>query len=240
MHWDYAAILLFLGVIVPLVGKWRVDRMLRREDTTSLQRIRVYGSTVIFQWSLVAFILWRTRAHHLSLAALGVAVPKPYYAAVVGVALTALMLANQLVSLRLLGKRPEDLKGKLAQVALRIFPRTVSEQVLFFGVVVTVAICEEVMFRGFVQGLFQALSGYEAVAIVVSSIWFSAAHLYQGKRGLISTFVVGMLFATARAISSSLLPVVIAHFAIDLIAGYFFPGRLRLLLAQESVQSQSL
>jgi membrane protease YdiL (CAAX protease family) len=45
--------------------------------------------------------------------------------------------------------------------------------------------------------------------------------LYQGKKGLVTTFVVGMLFSIIRIWSGSLLPSVVAHAGIDLIAGLF-------------------
>jgi membrane protease YdiL (CAAX protease family) len=47
------------------------------------------------------------------------------------------------------------------------------------------------------------------------------AHLYQGKRGLITTFVVGIILVSVRIWTGSLLPVIVAHAAIDLVAGLY-------------------
>jgi membrane protease YdiL (CAAX protease family) len=231
MHWDYEAILIFLGVVLPLVGKWRVEGILRGAATTQADRLRLYASTIAFQWSLTAVILWRTNARGMNIAALGLAAPFPVRTAIVSLGLMGLLLANQLLSLSQLSARPDQLRGKLAQVALRIFPQDRIERLVFLGVVATVAICEELIFRGFVQGLFQGLFSNAAAGILISAGVFGLAHLYQGRRGVIATCIVGLLFACARYGTGSLLPCVAGHFVVDLVAGYMFPGRLRAAMA---------
>jgi membrane protease YdiL (CAAX protease family) len=59
------------------------------------------------------------------------------------------------------------------------------------------------------------------IAGLLSSLWFSLAHLYQGKRGVITTFVVGSILVSVRVWTGSVLPVMIAHAAIDLVAGLY-------------------
>lgn len=234
MHWDYAIILGFLAAALPLMGKLRVERILRRPGITQAERLRLYASTIAFQWLLVAVILWRTAAHAISIAALGLALPKPGLTVAVSIGLVALVLANQLVSLRFVGSRPEELHGKLAQVALRIFPQDHIERLAFVGVVSTVAICEELIYRGFAQTLFAAVLHSGVAGVFISAVLFSFAHLYQGKRGLIATFIVGLVFSLARFSTGSLIPSVAGHFVVDLIAGYMFPRKLREALALES------
>jgi membrane protease YdiL (CAAX protease family) len=233
MHWDYTIILAFLAAVLPLMGKWRVERILRRPGMRRTERLRLYASTITFQWLLVAVILWRTRVRGVSVAALGLALPRPGLAIAVSIGLVALVLANQLVSLRFVGSRPEELRGKLAEVALRIFPQDHVERLTFFGVVSTVAICEELIYRGFVQTIFERALRTGVAGVVISAVMFSFAHLYQGKRGLIATLVVGVVFSIARFYTASLLPSIAAHFVVDLIAGYMFPRRLREALARE-------
>jgi membrane protease YdiL (CAAX protease family) len=230
MHWDYALLLMLLGLVVPLVGRWRVHRILRGPDPKQADRLRLYASTIAFQWIVVALIIWRCGVHGMSTSELGLAAPRPILVAFVSVGLVTLVLANQFISLGQLGKRPEDLRGNLAQVALRIFPRDNMERLIFVGVVSTVAICEELMYRGFVQALLLNLSGAVAVGILGAGVLFGWAHFYQGKRGVIATCIVGILFSGVRAWTGSLIPVVAAHFAMDLIAGYLFPRALRLEL----------
>lgn len=236
MHWDYAIFLIFLGAVVPLVGKWRVARILRGPDTSQADRLRLYASTIAFQWLLTAVIVWRAGDYGMNNRVLGLAADRATFTAVISAGLVALVLANQLVSLRLVGRRSEELHSKLAQVALRIFPQDRLERLIFIGVIATVAICEEFIYRGFVQGLFANIFQSALAGVLISAGMFSLAHLYQGKRGLIATCVVGLIFSGARAITGSLIPGVAAHFVVDFVAGFLFPARLRAALAAEASQ----
>jgi membrane protease YdiL (CAAX protease family) len=66
-----------------------------------------------------------------------------------------------------------------------------------------------------------------AAAAILSSAWFSLAHLYQGRRGLITTFVVGMIFSLMRVWTGSLIPAIAAHIGIDLVVGICSSNLLR-------------
>lgn len=227
MRADYAVILLFLGAVVPVIGRWRVERILRGPETTKVDRLRLYASTIAFQWILVGVIFWRTSAHGLGAAEMGLGRPSLGLTAAVSTLLAALLLANQLISLKYVGARPQDLRSKLAQVALRIFPQDQLERLVFFAVVITVALCEELIYRGFSQAIFQNVTRSTLGGIVLSALLFAVAHAYQGRRGIIATCIVGLLFAVARSITGSLIPCVVGHFIVDFVAGYLFPGRLR-------------
>jgi hypothetical protein len=115
-------------------------------------------------------------------------------------------------------------------LALKLFPQDDIERLVFFGLVATVAICEELIYRGFVQRVFERWSGDQVFAgILGSAVFFALAHLYQGTRGLASTFLIGLLFSVIRALTGSLLAPMIAHFVADLTVGLLAPGRLRTL-----------
>jgi uncharacterized protein len=228
MHWDFALILVFFAVAVPLLGRRRIRQLTRMPETTKRDRLRVYASTVAFQWFAVVVVLWRASAHQIPLENLGIGLPRPALTAVVSVALAALVLANQLLSLRRLSTHPAEAKGALPQLAMKIFPQDSGERFAFFAVVVTVAVCEELIFRGFIQRVFENWSGGLVLAGILGSAGiFGVAHLYQGRRGLITTFVVGLLFAAIRAWTGSLLAPLIAHFFADITAGLLAPLYMR-------------
>jgi uncharacterized protein len=236
MHWDFALILLFFAAAVPLLGRRRIQRLMSMTETTKRDRLTLYASTVVFQWFAVAIIIWRVSVHGIPLADLGLGVPRPAVTALATVGLSGLVLANQLISLRRITTHPETVRGILPQLALKVFPQDSAERVAFFAVVFTVAICEEVIFRGFAQHVFTLWSGGIILAgILGSAALFGLAHLYQGVRGLIATFVVGILFAAIRWWTGSLLAPLAAHFIADITAGFVAPGRLR---AAAQVQSE--
>jgi membrane protease YdiL (CAAX protease family) len=232
MHWDFALILIFFGTAVPLLGQRRIRQLMRVPETTKRDRLTLYASTVAFQWFAVAVVLWRVKTHQISFARLGLAIPSPTLTVIVSIVLASLVLVNQLFSLRRLVTHPAEARGVLPQLALKIFPQDSVERLAFFAVVVTVAVCEELIYRGFVQRAFEDWSGGLVVAgILGSAAMFAVAHLYQGRRGLITTLVVGLFFAGIRAWTGSLVAPLIAHFIADLTAGMLAPARLRLALA---------
>lgn len=228
MPWDFAIILLFLGLAVPWLGYRRVRRLMQAPSITTIERLGLYVSTLILQWVITGLVLWRTRAHAIRPAQLGLSVPRPFLTATVSAVVSLLLLVNQLFAIRRLASRPQEIKGMIPQLARKIFPQNRIEQFVFVALVVTVAVCEETIYRGFVQSVFQdLLTGSVIGGVVLSAVFFSMAHVYQGRRGLISTFAIGLVFASVRAWTGSLVPSISAHFVADLVVGLRAPIRLR-------------
>lgn len=237
MHWDYIAILLFLGVIAPTLGYFRVRRLLQIPATSSMERLTLYATTIAFQWAIVAMIVWRTAVYGVAPEQFGLAARNGELTASIAIGLSFVLLANQMFSIRKLAANPQQIKGMIVEMALKIFPQGGIERLAFVALVITVAICEEFIYRGFIQGLFQSVGGSAAAGIVGSAVLFAAAHLYQGRRGLVSTFIVGVVFATTRWWTGNLLPAICAHFVADLAAGLYAPGKFRAALASRSSDS---
>ena len=103
-------------------------------------------------------------------------------------------------------------------LTIKLMPQTAPERLAFFALVTTVALCEETIYRGFIQRLFLNVSnGSIAIAILGAAVFFALAHLYQGRRGLMVTLVAGAIFSAVRAWTGSLIPTMAAHF----VASYF-------------------
>jgi len=238
MHWDFALILSVLGIAVPLLGRRRVGQLMRTSSTTKMDRLSLYATTLTFQWIAAGVILWRAAAHGIGATQLGLAIGNPALTVTITVVLSALVLVNQLLSLRRLVSRPAEVEGLLPQLALKLFPQDNVERLAFFALVVTVAICEELVYRGFVQCVFQDWSrGSVTVGVLGSAVYFSIAHMYQGRRGLTSTLVAGLIFAAARAWTGSLLPPIAAHFVADITVGILAPGKILSATSKEITQA---
>jgi membrane protease YdiL (CAAX protease family) len=222
--WDFAIILVVLAVLVPWRGSRRVRALLAAESLTTADRISVYASTIALQWAVTAIVLWRCIAHGLRLEDLGFSTSHPWLILSVASGLAILITANQLASLQRLAQLPPEKQGFFRAFSLKLLPRNSVEGLAFFALVVTVSICEEVIYRGFVQRVFQNLGGGSVtVGIFASAAFFSLAHLYQGRRGLAGTFIAGCIFSGARAWTGSLIPPMIAHFSADALAGFLAP-----------------
>ena len=218
--WDLLAILLVLAIAVPWRGAVRVRALLNRGELRSSERIAIYGSTIVFQWALAGLTAWRCAAHDWTLAGVGVANPKPISTIIVAVVLVLLLGFVQFVAFRQLSRMPLEQRGRLGAVAQKLMPQNFTEAVPFFVLVCTVSVCEEFLYRGFVFSLVErAFSGSVLAAIIGSSAIFGIGHYYQGRRGVINTSVLGGIFAAVRAWTGSLVPAMLGHFAVDLIAG---------------------
>ena len=238
MPWDFALILIFLAVAVPWLGRRRIRQLFAMQQTTKMDRLSLYASTIVFQWLAAAVILWRTSAHGIRAAQLGLAIPSPRLTIAAAIVLSILILLNQIFSLRRIAGNPAEIRGILPQLALKVFPQDDVERLAFFALVSTVALCEEMIYRGFVQFVFQSWSGGAIIVGIVGSAGiFALAHLYQGRRGLVSTSVIGLLFSAIRAWTGSLLAPLVAHFVADLAAGFLAPRKLRAAVASRDRQA---
>ena len=229
--WDFTLILIVLAVLVPWRGAVRVRRLLAQSALTTTQRLSLYASTIAFQWLIVAVISWRSCSRHLSPNELGLVVSVVWQTATITVVFTALLCLNQWAGLRKIALVPVDQRGFLFQFTQKIMPQTPIESPAFVALALTAGLSEEFVYRGFVLAVLRrVLSGSvfgAFIAIVVSSLWFALAHLYQGHRGIITTFVVGILFSIVRTWSGNLVPAVVGHIGVDLVAGLYAPRMLR-------------
>jgi membrane protease YdiL (CAAX protease family) len=145
--------------------------------------------------------------------------------------LTAFLCTTQFLALRRMSQPPPERLHRatrgaafVQQMATKIFPQIGIEKLAFAALCATVALCEEFLYRGFAfAAIHQATHGMWAASVLGSSILFAAAHLYQGRRGLFSTFLIGVVFASVRAFVHSLAPSIVAHFCVDLLGGLLVP-----------------
>jgi membrane protease YdiL (CAAX protease family) len=224
LPWDFVVILLVLGIVVPWRGMVRVRGLLAVPALSSAERISLYASTIAFQWLAASVTAWRAVARGLDAATLGLAPDDPAPGLILGAAMAVILASLQMASLRQLSRLPAEKRGHLYRISAKIMPRNLTEALVFVALVGTVSLCEELLYRGFAFAVFKQLGdGSAAVAVAGSSALFAVGHLYQGRRGVASTFVLGLLLAGARTLSASLLPSIMAHLAVDLMAGLAGP-----------------
>jgi len=230
--WDFALILIVLGVLLPWRGAVRIKKLLRREHLTTADRLVLYASTIAFQWLAVAVVAWRCHVRGLNAQRLALVYSDPFLILITSVVLSSFLGATQIFSLRRLARSPAHRQQHLPHLAQIVMPHNSIEALVFVALVSTVALCEEYLYRGFAFAAFQdAAGGSTFLAAIGSSALFALGHLYQGRRGLRTTFIVGILFAAARIATATLVPSIAAHFVTDLVAGFAGPRILRTPLA---------
>jgi len=208
-----------------------MKRLLSKAELTTADRVSLYKSTIFFQWLIVGIVVWRCVARGVGPDELGIAVSDPWRITWTTIALAGFLCVNQIIGLRRITRMPEDKRGSLFAITERIMPRGTRETILFAALACTAGISEEFLYRGFAfmafVRVFVNFVPPNAVAAILSSAWFSLAHFYQGRRGIITTFVVGMIFALFRIWTGRLIPAIVSHAGIDLVVGIYAAKLLR-------------
>jgi membrane protease YdiL (CAAX protease family) len=62
--------------------------------------------------------------------------------------------------------------------------------------------------------------------VILTAVLFALAHAYQGRSGILGTFVMGILFGVVRLAYDTLIPVMMMHTVVDLVAGIAGPRYL--------------
>jgi membrane protease YdiL (CAAX protease family) len=192
-------------------------------------RWRMWRSTFVQEWLLVAVGILLFTAFHRPLAALGFKMPTGWRLWA-SVAFLAGVVANYLYTVRRVArsaKTQASVRAQLGQLSL-LLPHTPRELRGFAVLSLTAGFCEEFLFRGyFIWALAPVLTWWGAAAL--SAPLFGLAHAYQGRVGIVRTTLVGVAFVAVFAIFDSLYPAIALHAIIDLAAG---------LLAWQALRAQ--
>jgi membrane protease YdiL (CAAX protease family) len=226
MPWDFWLIFVVLGVVLPLRGRIRLQKLLSTPHTTKRDRMTLYISTIAFQWLAVALAAWRARARGLSLEELGLLVHGRERVAVAAIVGAATLGGLQWLNLRRMSRTPGKARDFMQALAERILPHARIELLLFLALSVTAGLCEEFLYRGFAMAALTRAPLPVWGIVLVSSVLFALAHLYQGRGGLVSTLVIGTVFGTARIAYDGLAAVSLWHITIDAVAGVAGPRYL--------------
>jgi uncharacterized protein len=228
MHADYILILIILAVLVPWRSRNRIRTLVGSNGLTARERVSLYLSTITFQWLACIIIGWRLLVHRAGLANIGLSIRGLRQVIVVAIVVSIPLALNQILGVKRLANLSVEKRGFIGQIAEKLLPRTRREKCAAVALVLTVAICEEFIYRGFIEYLFQEWTASSLAGAAISAAFFAIAHLYQGRRGIITTFIIGLVFSGARIWTGSLIPSIVIHFTIDFTGGL---ASLRLLAA---------
>ena len=203
---------LLLGVGVPVLAYITA----RRPEIYQIPRRALYLSAVISQWALAlvgALVVLATGRGFAGAGFGGVAISEflRWTSLLVIVALAALAIW---LFLEHLGWWPEE-----SDLVRLLIPETAREKVWAVLLVApTAAVCEEFLYRGFLLAQISEWLDSEWWALIVSSVIFALAHIYQGPSGMARVALLGALLAYPVLRLGSLYPSMAAHFVIDVVA----------------------
>lgn len=196
----------------------------RQHNVTSARgRVILYSSTIVMEWLLVGYIVLGIRKRGVRLRELiqGRWSSAGKFFLDVGIAVAfwvaASIVLGSLGYLLGLGNAnaAADAKAKLSFMV----PRSLGELALFLGVSATAGFCEEVIFRGYLQRQFAAITGSAVAGVVLQAVIFGAGHGYEGSARMLLIAVYGAMFGVLALWRRSLRPGMIAHGLHDGIEG---------------------
>jgi len=182
-------------------------------------RVRFYAVTLIFEWLLFVVVLTGVRQSGASvLIVLG-----DHWQSVrqmlrdIGIAVGFWIVAAMLLwifgwLLRI---------GALGRNMQFMLPHRSFELAPWIALSVTAGICEETVFRGYLQRQFMALTKSALAGILLSAVAFGAAHAYQGFRMVILIALYGAMFGILAHWRGSVRPGMVAHSLNDSLSPVF-------------------
>jgi uncharacterized protein len=180
-------------------------------------RVLFYVTTIVWEWLLTAYVLVGVRLHHTPLLEVMGARWKSAKDVFrdIGIA-----LAFWFVALLVLGLVAHLLHFQGMKQNVRFLaPEGRIEIVLWIAVSATAGICEETIFRGYLQKQFIAWTGSVPAGVLLSAIAFGACHIYQGAKATVVIGVYGLMFGILAYRRASRRPGMITHALHDTFSG---------------------
>jgi len=214
--WHTAGVLLLLLGLVAL----GLHSMGAADAGKHHYRVLGYSITIAAEWLIVGFIALGSRWGGASLRTLAGRIAPDWRSILrdLGLAVAYLIAANIILGIlsALLARILGPSQGGLLK---NLLPHGALENVIFLLLALTAGICEETIFRGYLQRQFTAWTRNAAAGIVLQGVVFGAAHAYQGLNQVILIAVYGCLFGLLALWRKSLRPGMMAHFVQDAIGG---------------------
>jgi uncharacterized protein len=115
--------------------------------------------------------------------------------------------------------RPMQHGGSVANPLLPAAPRGAAEVGVWIGLSLSAGICEEIVFRGYLQRQLLALSGNLILAILGQAVVFGVSHGYEGIGAVIRIVVFALAMGALAQWRGNIRAGIVAHAAWDVVAG---------------------
>jgi len=201
---------------------------------TEAKRCKNYYQAIMILWGMAVAVFIMSLIGDISLADIGfrpISFNYSTWFTAITLVLSGIVLAYSLYQLifslaskKFREKKKADMSD--GKGAADILPRTKKERRLFPLVGLSAGICEEIVYRGFVAVLLQAVFPGIPIFLVVliPSVLFGIGHIAQGVGGIIATGVLGALWMCLFLVTDSLILPMIVHFIFDLSSTFLLPN----------------
>jgi hypothetical protein len=219
--WWHTALMVLLIIGLSVAGA----RQLHSFGNQPLHLVANYSLTIAYEWILAALALWGIHMRKIPLRQLlGVQRPGARgWLVDIGVALAYWVVA--VCVLAFLGSVLVKISGshiepqKIGDVTRKLAPVTGFEMLLFLVLSISAGICEELVFRGYLQQQFARIGRSIWAGVALSALVFGCAHGYEGLAGVLLIAAYGAMFGVLALLRRGLRAGMIAHAWHDSISG---------------------
>jgi membrane protease YdiL (CAAX protease family) len=181
--------------------------------------IALYASVICFEWAMFALTYAGTRKRVALRELTGVRwLGRTAFvrSALITVAFWFVWEGSDRAMHRLLGaSEPVNVSSML--------PRTSGEIFGWICLSISAGICEEFIFRGYLQRQLAAMTRSGTAGLVLQAVAFGVSHGYQGWKRVVIIAVLGVLYGLLARWRRSLVPGTIAHIWGDIYGGWLNP-----------------
>lgn len=181
-----------------------------------INRPLFYVVTIVVQWLIMGAVVYGVRRHKSPLTTL---FGERWHSMRdftrdIGIAAAFWLVSSLILSATI--NRTQTTPNDVVQALL---PHGPLEIVLWIAMSVTAGICEEAIYRGYLQRQVIAYTKSPTAGILGSAVMFGAAHAYKGGIGALRIVLFGAMFGVLAYWRKSVRPGMIAHAFTDSFAG---------------------
>jgi|HubBroStandDraft_4_1064222.scaffolds.fasta_scaffold11913_3 membrane protease YdiL (CAAX protease family) len=207
----------------PWLGRMMYQRVRRQIAAGVLDaKVRFYRQLVVEQIITTSLVLFLWRSGRIPAVSLGLVAPRSWDWSLAGLAAVVGALVWSSLQLR---PKAEKLRQKVQDSVGALIPDSHSERSWWPVVSVGAGVSEELVFRGFLLYYLSLylphLNGAERMLLV--SLSFGLAHIYQGWKGAVGTGFLGLILGGLYLLTGSLLLPVVIHAVVDARVLLMFP-----------------
>jgi hypothetical protein len=180
-------------------------------------RLFFYLTTIAWEWILVAYVYLGLRRRGKSMPNIAGKSWKSPSDFLIDVAIAFGFWIAAIFVLNLVAHAVGS-KG-MSQAARLLAPQGPFESLVWIALAVTAGICEETIFRGYLQRQFIAWTRSAPIGVLLSAALFGAGHIYQGAKATVVIGVYGLMFGILAEARQNLRPGIITHAWHDAITG---------------------
>jgi membrane protease YdiL (CAAX protease family) len=210
----HTVFLLFILGAVATVGYYSLHR---QGSMRQPNHLFTYIATMAWEWLLVGYVYWGLRRRGKTMQNIVGESWKSASDFFIDIAIAFGFWIGAIVVLSLVA-RAVGANG-MSQAARSLAPQGALETFVWIALAVTAGICEETIFRGYLQRQFVAWTRRAPVGVILSAALFGAGHVYQGAKATVVIGVYGLMFGILAEVRQNLRPGMLTHAWHDALTG---------------------